>query len=606
MTRKLTCPRLAVKVLSALFVLAAAVLFAAPAFAASTPSTTIVISQIYGAGGNSGSTYTADYVELFNLSQAPVTLTGWSLQYASATGTTTTGNIFNIPTVTIPAGGYYLISGAVGTNGTVTDPSDLQTTATLAAGAGRVYLVSNQTAVTSLSGTDATTVDFVGYGTTAATFFGTAPAPAPGTTTYDQRVNVCANTNQNGTDFAVGTVTIGTPSTSTSPGSSAPHNSTSPVTVCTHPAALSNPTATPSTVKAGTSTLLTVTVTPNASTGIALTANTAAFTGGSASQPLYDDGTHGDAVAGDHIYSFSLPVNAAQAQTSYSIAVSATDAAHNAITGVNIALTVGAHSSSAVTLTATPAAPTPNQSTLLTATIAPSNATGTVTFSNYGVTLNTIPAPVNSGVATYTVSGGFPAGDQQLAAVYSGDGTFNTSTGSLSIGVVAVPTADFSLGLSNAQVIGSAATPTANVSVYINAVGGFNSAITLSCLPSSLPANVSCSFSPQTITPNAGANGAFVSSVLTFTTSTSSNVKPHFNGKTGGLALAFTLLVAPFAFRKRRPAVRLMALLFVLFVGMQVLTGCGNGSVAAGTSTVTVTAAGGGTTHTGTITVITE
>ena len=318
MTRKLISSRLPVKVLSALFLLAAAVFFAAPAFAATTPSTTIVISQVYGAGGNGGlpsaggSPYTADYVELFNLSQAPVTMAGWSLQYASATGTSTSANIFNIPTVTIPAGGYYLISGAVTANGGITVPSDLQTAATLAAAAGRVYLVSNTTAVGSLTGSDATTVDFVGYGTTAATFFGTAPAPAPGTLTYDQRVNVCANTNQNGTDFAVQNVTTAAPVASVTPGSTSPHSLASGIiTVCTHPATLSNPVATPSTVKAGTSTLLTVTVTPNASTGLALTANTSAFTGGSATQALFDDGTHGDAVAGDHIYSFTLPINAA-------------------------------------------------------------------------------------------------------------------------------------------------------------------------------------------------------------------------------------------------------------------------------------------------------
>ena len=43
----------------------------------------IVISQVYG--GN-GVTFNRDYVELFNGSQVAVNISGWSIQYASATG----------------------------------------------------------------------------------------------------------------------------------------------------------------------------------------------------------------------------------------------------------------------------------------------------------------------------------------------------------------------------------------------------------------------------------------------------------------------------------------------------------------------------------------
>ena len=46
----------------------------------------IVISEVYGGGGNSGATWRNDYVELYNPSNSSVNLTGWSLQYASATG----------------------------------------------------------------------------------------------------------------------------------------------------------------------------------------------------------------------------------------------------------------------------------------------------------------------------------------------------------------------------------------------------------------------------------------------------------------------------------------------------------------------------------------
>ena len=47
----------------------------------------IVISQVYGGGGNAGAVYTHDFIELFNRGTTTVSLAGWSVQYASATGT---------------------------------------------------------------------------------------------------------------------------------------------------------------------------------------------------------------------------------------------------------------------------------------------------------------------------------------------------------------------------------------------------------------------------------------------------------------------------------------------------------------------------------------
>src|SRR6185436_19168201 len=52
-------------------------------------TSTIVISQIYGGAGcgTAGcSTYTNDYIELYNRSASTVNLSGWSVQYAAATG----------------------------------------------------------------------------------------------------------------------------------------------------------------------------------------------------------------------------------------------------------------------------------------------------------------------------------------------------------------------------------------------------------------------------------------------------------------------------------------------------------------------------------------
>jgi len=54
--------------------------------APSVPPGTIVISQLYGGGGNAGATLKNDYIELFNRSQSPVDITGWSLQRLTAAG----------------------------------------------------------------------------------------------------------------------------------------------------------------------------------------------------------------------------------------------------------------------------------------------------------------------------------------------------------------------------------------------------------------------------------------------------------------------------------------------------------------------------------------
>jgi len=40
----------------------------------------VVISQVYGGGGNSGATLKSDFIELFNFGSTSVNLSGWSLQ----------------------------------------------------------------------------------------------------------------------------------------------------------------------------------------------------------------------------------------------------------------------------------------------------------------------------------------------------------------------------------------------------------------------------------------------------------------------------------------------------------------------------------------------
>ncbi|TML59094.1 MAG: lamin tail domain-containing protein, partial [Actinobacteria bacterium] len=82
-------------------------------------SSTVVISQIYGGGGNSTAPYQNDYVELFNKSTSLVDLSGWSIQYTSAAGTGNFGSATNLITplrsgLLLSPGQYVLVQEASG------------------------------------------------------------------------------------------------------------------------------------------------------------------------------------------------------------------------------------------------------------------------------------------------------------------------------------------------------------------------------------------------------------------------------------------------------------------------------------------------------------
>src|SRR5688572_21972962 len=104
-------PRSVRVLLLALAVVGALLPAAAAPAAAVSPD--VVISQVYGGGGNSGATLRNDFVELFNRGDSAVDLDGWSLQYGSSGGTTW----FNRTNLsgTIEPGEYFLVQQAAGT-----------------------------------------------------------------------------------------------------------------------------------------------------------------------------------------------------------------------------------------------------------------------------------------------------------------------------------------------------------------------------------------------------------------------------------------------------------------------------------------------------------
>src|ERR1041385_7213102 len=148
-------------------------------------SSGIVISQVYGGGGNAGATLTNDFIEIFNAGANTVSLTGWSVQYAAATGTS--WQVTNLSGSLAP-GQYYLIQESKGAGGTTPLPTPNATgNIAMSATAGKVALVSNTIALTvACPAGGPTVIDFVGYGTGASGAScgeGGATAPGPPPTT---------------------------------------------------------------------------------------------------------------------------------------------------------------------------------------------------------------------------------------------------------------------------------------------------------------------------------------------------------------------------------------------------------------------------------------
>jgi predicted extracellular nuclease len=175
----------------------------APAVAASH----LVINEVYGGGGNSGATLENDFVELDNPTAAAISVSGYSVQYNAATGT----SAFQTTALTgsVPAGHSYLVQEAAGasTSDAALPTPDATGTLNLSATTGRVALVSSATALPAGCGTACATaagvVDFVGFGPTAASYEGSGPAPLASNTTSISRTGF-ADTNDNAADFTTG------------------------------------------------------------------------------------------------------------------------------------------------------------------------------------------------------------------------------------------------------------------------------------------------------------------------------------------------------------------------------------------------------------------
>jgi hypothetical protein len=166
----------------------------------------VVISQVFGGGGNSGAPFNKDFIELYNPTDLPISLDGWKIQYASATG------LFSNSTTlagTIPAHGYYLITQAGGANGVDVPTADASGSITMSGTNGKVRLVSNAD--------PEEVIDLVGFGS-ATTFEGAGATKVLSNSTSAQRRPYSKvdpapgkgnawDSDDNSLDFYVGAVT---------------------------------------------------------------------------------------------------------------------------------------------------------------------------------------------------------------------------------------------------------------------------------------------------------------------------------------------------------------------------------------------------------------
>ena len=180
----------------------------------------VVISQVFGAGGNSGSPFTHDFVELFNPSDKTISIDGWTVHYAAATDDGGKWGKTEPLRGSIGPGQYFLIQLNSGSgNGNPLPLPDFTTVIAngLSAVDGKLALVSDTIKLTERCPSNNFIIDFVGYGK--ANCFETSAAPAGASNKgISRKNNGCTDTNDNASDFyAV---------------APSPRNSSSPVNRC--------------------------------------------------------------------------------------------------------------------------------------------------------------------------------------------------------------------------------------------------------------------------------------------------------------------------------------------------------------------------------------
>lgn len=211
----------------------------APAQAASPD---LVVSAVYGGGGNSGATLKNDYIEVFNRGSSAVSTAGWSVQYAASAGS------FNgatpLPATSVQPGQYLLVQEAAGAGGTQDLPApDASGNIAMGGPSGKVAVVRSSaalgcgaTAAPCSATQTALIADLVGYGTAATWSEGSPTGNLSNTTAANRDGNGCVDTDNNAEDYTVGATSPRNSSAPTNPCDGGPPSDTRPSVSSTAPA----------------------------------------------------------------------------------------------------------------------------------------------------------------------------------------------------------------------------------------------------------------------------------------------------------------------------------------------------------------------------------
>jgi hypothetical protein len=181
-------------------------------------------------------------------------------------------------------------------------------------------------------------------------------------------------------------------------------------------------------------------------------------------------------------------------------------------------------------------------------------------------------------------------------------------------GTLTVTSAPTYIVTANPSTLTIRAGQTGQASIIVTPTNNYQGTITFTC--GNLPANVTCTFSPASVTLSPASSGAVIAqqTTLTVNTNASSSVVGMLAPHQGSQVLTASLLFLPggltgllIAFNRKRlrksRGWQAMLILGVLLSGLMGLSACGGSTTkdvaTAGTNTVTISAAGTGTTGSG-------
>lgn len=180
------------------------------------PNSGLIISQVYGGGGNTSAPWTHDFVELYNLTNSSISLNGKYIQYAGGpqnfSNDISSSRNVSLPNTLIAPKGYFLIQLSGGGVGVPLPTADATGNTSMSATEGKVALTSGLISGSGAPGNpvlpSSAILDIVGYGATTSFSENNNPAlGASNTTAVIRKQDGEQDTNDNGEDFVVATPT---------------------------------------------------------------------------------------------------------------------------------------------------------------------------------------------------------------------------------------------------------------------------------------------------------------------------------------------------------------------------------------------------------------